>query len=65
MSRLAKQEIYFGRQSDLDATLAEVDAVTVEQVYELAVELLGDGELSLAALGRVQESGLSADPLRL
>jgi len=65
MSRLARQEIYFGRQSDLDATLAEVDAVTVEQVHELAADLLGDGELSLAALGRVQESGLSAEPIRL
>ncbi len=65
MSRLAKQEIYFGRQSGLDATLAEVDAVTVEQVHGLAEELLGGSELSLAALGRVQESGLSAEPLRL
>ena len=42
MSRLAKQEIYFGRQSGLDATLAEVDAVTVEQVHGLAAELLGE-----------------------
>lgn len=65
MSRLAKQEIYFGRQSDLDASLAEVDAVTVEQIHELADELLGEGELSLAALGRVRESGLSARTLCL
>ncbi len=65
MSRLAKQEINFGSQSSLDHVMAEVDAVTVDEVYGLAQELLRGGELSLAALGRVEESGLTDDPLHL
>jgi predicted Zn-dependent peptidase len=65
MSRLAKQEIYFGSQAGLDQVMAEVDAVTVEQVHELARELLSNHGLSMAALGRVEESGLPEEPLRL
>ena len=60
-----KQEINFGTQSSLDQVMAEVDAVTVDEVYGLAQELLRRGDLSLAALGRIGESGLTDDPVHL
>jgi predicted Zn-dependent peptidase len=65
MSRLAKQEIYFGRQTDLDELIAEVDAVTVDGIHQLAGELLAADELSVTALGRVEESRLADEPASL
>jgi predicted Zn-dependent peptidase len=65
MSNLARQEIYFGRQQGLAATLASVDAVTPEQVRRLAGELIAQQRLGLAAVGRVGRLRLDATELEL
>src|SRR5690606_9027396 len=39
MSQLARQEIYFERHFGLDETLADVDAVTADDVQRVANEL--------------------------
>jgi len=54
MSNLARQEIYFGRQRTLAATLAGVDRVTREQAHAVAAELVDGRRLGLAAVGRVE-----------
>lgn len=51
MSRLALSRIYLGRVAPLAEVLAEVEAVGPEAVRDMAVDLLGPGRFSLAALG--------------
>jgi predicted Zn-dependent peptidase len=53
MTNLARQEIYFGRQRTLAATLAGVDRVTRTEVHAVASELVDGRRLGLAAVGRV------------
>jgi predicted Zn-dependent peptidase len=53
MSNLARQEIYYGRQFGLQATLGGVERVSAAQVHRLARKLLGNGRVSLAAVGRL------------
>jgi predicted Zn-dependent peptidase len=65
MSNLARQEIYFGRQSSLDEVLADIDRVSAEEVQALAGKLLGGPPATLAALGRVRQAGLRPEPLPL
>jgi predicted Zn-dependent peptidase len=50
MTRIAKQELYFGRSFTLDEILADIERVTVADLEELAERLLA-GPLSLVALG--------------
>jgi len=50
MSRLGKSELVYGELMTVDEILAHIDAVTVDDVQELAFELLR-GPLSLAVIG--------------
>ncbi len=64
MSRLGRSELTLGEFSDLDETLRRVDAVTGEQVRELAAELV-ERPLSLAVVGPVaasQFAGVHGEP---
>jgi predicted Zn-dependent peptidase len=63
MSHLARQEIYFGRQFDLDETLDAIESVTADDVMRVAVELFADGALSATVLGPLD--GWRLDPERL
>jgi predicted Zn-dependent peptidase len=51
MTRIAKQELYFGHYFTLDEILAAVDRVSAEQIQALIAELLDRRPLSLVALG--------------
>ena len=51
MSLLARQEIYFDAQVDLDATLAGIEAVTAADVRRVAHALFDDGPPSVIVLG--------------
>ncbi|MBI2468108.1 MAG: insulinase family protein [Candidatus Rokubacteria bacterium] len=53
MTRIAKQELYFGHYFGLDEILAAVDRVTLADVEGLVGRLLGGTPLSLVALGPV------------
>jgi len=50
MSRLGKSELVYGELMRIDEILAAIDAVTLDDVQQLASELLG-GPLALAAIG--------------
>ena len=56
MSNLARQEIYFGRQSSLNDVLTSVDRVTADDIQQLSQQLLDQEKCALAVLGRT--SGL-------
>jgi predicted Zn-dependent peptidase len=50
MSRLAKLEIYLRRFCTLNETLAEIEAVTAEEVHQLAAELFSSEKLVVTRL---------------
>jgi len=60
MSRLAKDEIYFGRYFSLEETLREINRVSRRQVERLSERLFDTRQLSLTVLGPI---GSNARPL--
>jgi predicted Zn-dependent peptidase len=65
MTKLAKNEIYFGRYQSIDEIMAGFDAVTIESLQELANDLLDDRYLTLELMGRVGQLSLKVDDLRI
>ncbi len=61
MIRLAKNEISFGRHIPQDDVIASIDAVTAEDVRNLAFEMFKAGAISLAVMGRISEKDISLD----
>jgi len=53
MSRLAKNEIYFGMPMPLSEIMDGFDRVSSESIQKLAVEILDNSALTLVMLGRV------------
>jgi len=53
MSNLARQEIFFGRQSTLDEILDRIDRVTAEDVQRVAGEIFGTDDLAITAVGQL------------
>jgi predicted Zn-dependent peptidase len=53
MSNLARQEIFFGRQSTLDEILERINRVTTDDVQRVAGEIFGAGELAITAVGQL------------
>jgi predicted Zn-dependent peptidase len=64
MSILARSEIYYGRQITLDELIAKVDAVTADDVQQMAAELLEAPRLSMAAIGPFRADGALAKRMR-
>ena len=58
MSKLATNEIYFGRHISFEEIVRQIDAVQKEDVRGLAAELFDASTVSLAALGNVSEKDL-------
>ena len=63
MSKLARQEIYFGRNLQLSEILSQIEKVTPEDIQELANLLFGTESLSLTVLGDVKEPKISPETL--
>ncbi|WP_412745147.1 M16 family metallopeptidase [Krasilnikovia sp. MM14-A1004] len=59
MSRIAKSELLYGDLLTVSELLARVDAVTLDEINELAVELL-NRPMSLAVVGPFDESAFPA-----
>lgn len=59
MTRLAKNEICFGRQIPMEETVAAIDAVTSRDIMDLAGELFNPDRMSIAAMGRISEKDLT------
>ncbi len=64
MSGIARQEYYFGRQFSADEIIAEIDAVTLEDIQKVAETIVDPGSLSLTLLGNLKAPGISTDMLR-
>ncbi len=61
MIRLAKNEISFGRHIPEDDVIASIDAVTAEDVRNIAYKMFKAGAISLAVMGRISEKDISLD----
>ncbi len=56
MTRLAKNEIYFGRLLAVEEVLGRIDQVTCGDIHRLADSMLLNEELSLQMVGRLEEN---------
>ena len=65
MSRLAKGEIFLGRQYGIDEIIRQIDRVTPAAIQELANDLFVDGSLNLQMVGRVDSGQFSGNALSL
>jgi predicted Zn-dependent peptidase len=59
MTNVARQEIYFGRYITLDEVAQKVDAVTSEDVQQVAHELFDPARIALTVLGPPQSGHLT------
>ena len=65
MSRLARQEIYFGKYISIDDIIRGVEKVTSEQVQRLAQQLFTRDNLSLAILGPLSRADVPDSVLEI
>ncbi len=56
MSRLARQEMYFGRYHSMDDIIKNVEKVTLDQVQQLAQQLFTRENISLTILGPLSKA---------
>ena len=64
MSGIARQEYYFGRQFSPDEIIEHVDAVTLDDIREVARTIVDPESLSLTLLGNMKDPGITAESLR-
>ena len=64
MSHLARQEIYYGRQTGIDETLAKIEEVQADDVQRVANEIL-KGSLTMSLLGNLKGYRPKASQLRV
>jgi predicted Zn-dependent peptidase len=64
MSGIARQEYYFGRQFSADEIIEHVNAVTLENIQQVAQTIVDPDSLSLTLLGNLKAPGISTDMLR-
>lgn len=64
MSGIARQEYYFGRQFSADEIIQHIDAVTLENIQQVAETIVDPESLSLTLLGNLKAPGISRDMLR-
>ncbi len=63
MSNLARQEMYFERFFSLDETIEQIEAVSAEQVTEMAGSLFQTDKIAVTALGNLDGLKISRDQL--
>src|SRR5437667_12615679 len=64
MSRIAKNEIYFGRDVPLEEVAAALDGVTNDDILRVADRLFRPGTLALTVLGDLKGHALDEGALR-
>jgi predicted Zn-dependent peptidase len=64
MSGIARQEYYFGRQFSADEIIDHINAVTLENIQQVAQTIVDPDSLSLTLLGNLKAPGISTDMLR-
>ncbi|WP_026840122.1 M16 family metallopeptidase [Citrifermentans bremense] len=65
MSRLAKNEIYFGTPLPLSEIMEGFDRVTAESIQSLAVDILDNSALTLVMLGRIGTPSFKASDINV
>ena len=65
MSKLAKNEIYFGGYQPLEEITAGFDRVTSESIMQLSSELLDDNYLTLVLLGKLDNTRFDLSDITL
>ena len=65
MSRIARNEIYFGRHIPVRELVRQVERVREEQVVEIARRSLAEGAISLVALGPLPEGAYTEQDLAM
>lgn len=55
MNRLAKGEYFFGRYISLDEIIGSLEAVTADELSEVAEEMINSGPMTIVALGPLDE----------
>lgn len=65
MSRLAKNEIYFGTPLPLSEIMEGFDRVTAESIQTLAVDILDNSALTLVMLGRIGTPSFKASEINV
>jgi predicted Zn-dependent peptidase len=58
MTRIARNEMLFGKYISLDEVVQSVDRVTSEEVQQLSGKILGRQELTVAGLGPLEKAGI-------
>src|SRR5438270_5689121 len=64
MSGIARQEYYFGRQFSADEIIPQIEAVTLDDIQDVAQTIVDPESLSLTLLGNLKSPGISTDMLR-
>ncbi len=64
MSSFARQEYYFGRQFTPDEIIRQIEAVTLDDIQEVAHTIVDPDSLSLTLLGNLKSPGISTEMLR-
>jgi predicted Zn-dependent peptidase len=59
MTRLAKNEIFLGKQQTIEEVLTRYDAVSGQDLQRLSQELFRSDSLHMEVMGRVADLGLS------
>lgn len=63
MSNLARQEMYFGRFFTMDEIIARIEAVTAEDIVQLANEFFQPAQIAVTVLGNLSGMKLSRQQL--
>ena len=62
MTRIARNEMYFGKYITLDDVVNSIDHVTCEDILQLAGNIFGRQELTFAGLGPLDKAGIDWKP---
>jgi len=58
MNRIARHEVLLGEYLSIDDTMSSIDAVTTEDITNVANQMLNPEVMNIAALGQVEEREL-------
>jgi len=58
MTRIARNEIYFGKYISLEEVVDSIDHVTGEDILRLGSKIFGRQELTFAGLGPLEKAGI-------
>ena len=64
MSGIARQEYYFGRQFSADEIIEHIDAVTLDDIRNVAGTIVDADSLSLTLIGNLKSPGITTEELR-